>query len=109
MADISKLRYIPADNYVISLVLHNREIVKFTDYDGKARTLWDTKKELNELIRQLATNPFGKVKLTIRMGYENDSFMYRDMLAYVVDEVIRNHRTSKINIEKVSTNIDYKA
>lgn len=109
MADRSKLNYTPTDNYTISLVLYNRELVKFPDYDGKTRTLRETKTELNEIIHMLATNPFGKVKLTIRMGYDNASFMDRDMLAYVVDEVIRNHRASKINIEKGSTNIDYKA
>lgn len=109
MADISKLRYIPADNYVISLVLHNRELVKFPDYDGKTRTLWEAKKELYELIRQLATNPFGKVKLTVLSGYERDSAMDRDMLAYIVDEVIRYHRTTNIKIEKGAANIDLNA
>lgn len=109
MADTSKLKYIPADNYSISLVLHNREMVYFPDYDGKTRSYVETKRELNELISCLTTNPFGKVKFTIRLGYDSESFMDRDMLFYIVDEVIRSHRTSNIRIRKEYANISFKA
>lgn len=109
MADRSKLKYTPTDNYTISLVLHNRELVKFPDYDGKTRTLWEAKTELDEILHMLATNPFGKVKLRILLGYDSDSFMDRDLLIYLTDDVIRKHRTSMIHIEKGVANIEYKA
>lgn len=109
MADISKLKYVPADNYYISLILQNRESVYFYDYDRKIRSFAETKRVLNELISGLSTNPFGKVKFTILLGYDSKSFMDRDMLSHVVDEVIRNHKTSNIRIEKGSANISFKA
>ena len=109
MADRSKLKYKPTDNYTISLVLHNHEFVKFPDYDGKTRTLWEAKKEFDEVILMLATNPFGKVTLRIILGHDSESFMDRDLLAYAVDEVIRKHRTSMIHIEKGAANISYNA
>lgn len=109
MADKLKLKYTPSDNYTISLGLHNGELIKFPDYDGKIRTLSEAKKELNDLVKQLTTNPFGKVKFTILMGYESDSFMDRSRLFNMVDEVIRNHRQSNIRIETSSANISYNA
>lgn len=109
MADISKLKYVPADNYYISLILRNRASVYFYDYDRKIRSFAETKRELNGIISGLSTNPFGKVKLTILLGYDSESFMDRDMLSHVVDEVIRNHKTSNIRIEKGSANITFKA
>lgn len=107
MADISKLKYTPTDNYSISLILQNRELVYFSDYDGKIRTFTDTKKELSDLISSLVTNPFGKVKLTIFVGYDTNSFTNREMLYLIVDEVIRNHQTRNIHIERKPANIQY--
>lgn len=111
MADYKKLYYIPSNNYVLSLILTNDNMVDFPDYDRKKRNIPETKNEIKELINQItSSNPFSspnaKAKLILRLGYTETGFNNRDMLYYIVDEIIRNHRTSPINIVKELANID---
>ncbi len=103
--DLSKLKYVPADNYYISLVLKNNERVCFLDYDHRIRTFAETGHILDEIATKLSTNPFGKVKLTIVVGYDAAGAKDRDMLLYIVDGVIRKHRTCNIRIERKTSNI----
>lgn len=109
MADFGKINYIPADNYSISLVLRNKESIQFPDYDNRFRTFSESRRELDDIIKGLSTNPFGKVTLTIKIGYDSESFMDRDILVMFVDEIIRRHRTSNIKIVKGVANISFKA